>query len=71
VEPSSKLIELIKDIKGVSKVESKENSLIINTDADLRSEISKAIVQNDFPLIEMKVQEFSLDDIYMKYFKEG
>ena len=35
------------------------------------SEISKAVVQMDFPLIQMKIQEFSLDDIYMKYFKEN
>jgi len=56
---------------GVKKVEAKDNILQIGTDSDLRAAISKAVVQNDFPLIQMKVQEFSLDDIYMKYFREG
>ncbi|MBA7685605.1 Linearmycin resistance ATP-binding protein LnrL [subsurface metagenome] len=71
VQPTPKLIDAVKGIKGVIKVEAKDNILQIGTDSDLRAAISKAVVQNDFPLIQMKVQEFSLDDIYMKYFREG
>jgi len=71
VQPTPQLINTIKGIKGVKKVEAKDNILQIGTDSDLRAAISKAVVQNDFPLIQMKVQEFSLDDIYMKYFREG
>ena len=64
-------IDAIQKIKGVRDVSVQENLLLINTDADLRAKISKAVVQHDFPLIQMKVQQFSLDDIYMKYFKEA
>ena len=71
VQPTPQLIDAIKGIKGVIKVEAKDNLLQIGTASDLRAAISKAVVQNDFPLIQMKVQEFSLDDIYMKYFREG
>jgi len=71
VQPTPQLISAIKGIKGVKKVEAKDNLLQISTDSDLRAAISKAVVQSDFPLIQMKVQEFSLDDIYMKYFREG
>lgn len=71
VQPTPQLINAIKGIKGVKKVEAKDNILQIGTASDLRAAISKAVVQNDFPLIQMKVQEFSLDDIYMKYFREG
>ena len=70
-EPGPQLTDIIKGIKGVRTVEIKENSLFINTEGDLRAEISKAVVNNNFPLIQMRVQEFSLDDIYMKYFQEG
>jgi ABC-2 type transport system ATP-binding protein len=69
-EPGEELIKVLRGIKGVVSVEVKENVLSITTDADLRREISKAIVQNNYPLIQMKVQEFSLDDVYMKYFRE-
>ena len=70
-EPGEKLLEVIRGMKGVTGVEVKENVLLISTDADLRREVSKAIVQNNYPLIQMKIQEFSLDDIYMKYFHEA
>ena len=71
VKPGPQLVEAIKGINGVRNVEARDNILLVNTDSDLRAEIAKAVVQNDFPLIQVKVQEFSLDDIYMKYFREG
>ncbi|MCH8864330.1 MAG: ABC transporter ATP-binding protein [Chloroflexi bacterium] len=71
VEPNEALIKTVQTIKGVGDVQVEENRLLISTDTDLRAEISKAVVQMDFPLIQMKIQEFSLDDIYMKYFKEN
>jgi len=70
-EPSPQLVDIVKGITGVISVETKGNLLVISTDSDLRAKISKAVVQSNFPLIQMKVQEFSLDDIYMKYFHEG
>ncbi|GAH40906.1 unnamed protein product, partial [marine sediment metagenome] len=70
-EPSPQLVKVIKKIKGVSKVEAKDKVLRITTDTDLRAEISKAVVQSGVALIQVKIQEFSLDDIYMKYFHEG
>ena len=68
--PDEKLIKALQSIKGVVNVEAHENVLSISTDSDLRREVSKAIVQQNYPLIQMKVQEFSLDDVYMKYFRE-
>jgi ABC-2 type transport system ATP-binding protein len=70
-EPHPELVDIIKKIKGVIEAEARENALIVSTEADLRAEISKAVVQSGAPLVQMKVQEFSLDDIYMKYFKES
>jgi len=68
---SPRLIKALKEISGVRKVEAKGNLLQISADSDLRAEIAKVVVQSDIPLIEMKIQEFSVDDIYMKYFHEG
>mgnify|MGYP001065132884 CR=1 FL=1 len=70
VQPSPQLIDMVRKIKGVAKVETRHNTLVISADADLRAAISKVVVQQDFPLIQMTVQQFSLDDIYMKYFRE-
>jgi ABC-2 type transport system ATP-binding protein len=71
VQPTPELIDAVKKIKGVISVDRQENILLISTDADLRAEISKAVVQNNFPLIQMKIQEFSLDEVYMRYFRES
>jgi ABC-2 type transport system ATP-binding protein len=70
-EPSAGLVDILERIEGVGKVESRGNTLSITTDSDLRSKIAKAVVDSDAALVQMKVHEFSLDDIYMKYFKEG
>lgn len=70
-QPSPQIADIVRGIKGVVKVEAKDNVLLVSTDTDLRAEIAKVVVQNNIPLIQMKVQEFSLDDIYMKYFREG
>jgi ABC-2 type transport system ATP-binding protein len=70
-EPSPQLVEVIGKISGVNKVEAKGNLLQITTDSDLRAQISRVVVQSGVPLIQMKIHEFSLDEIYMKYFHEG
>ncbi len=64
------LVETIKQVSGVTKVETDSNRLLINADSDLRAEIAKIVVQSNIPLVEMKIHEFTLDDIYMKYFHE-
>jgi len=68
---SPQLVEVIGKIKGVRNVAAEGNFLHITTDSDLRAAISKAVVNSGAALIQMKVQEFSLDDIYKKYFQEG
>jgi len=70
-EPSAELVNILQKIKGVDKVEASDNTLRVSTNSDLRSKIAKAVVDSDASLVQMKVQEFSLDDIYMKYFKES
>ena len=70
-QPSPQLVEIIKGIGGVTEVETKGNVLLVSTDSDLRAEVARVVVESKFPLIEMKIQEFRLDDIYMKYFHEG
>jgi len=69
-QPTPQLIDIDNKVPGVRKVEAKGNLLLINADSDLRAEIAKVVVQNNIPLIQMNIQKFSLDDIYMKYFHE-
>jgi ABC-2 type transport system ATP-binding protein len=68
--PSPQAVKVIRKVEGVVKVEAKNNFLIVSTKTDLRPEIAKVMVQNGFPLVNMTIHGFTLDDIYMKYFKE-
>ncbi len=65
------LIDAIKRINGVNDVERSGDLLLINCMEDLRPQIAKAIVDNNGLLIQMKIQSYALEDIYMKYFGEG
>ena len=69
-EPAEGLADVLKGVKGVKSVDAEGKTYRVNADSDLRGEISKAVVNSGAALIEMKIQEFSLDDIYMKYFKD-
>ena len=70
-EITSELIDCIKRVKGVVNVEKVGDSLLVTCSEDLRAKIAKAIVDAKGLLVEMKVQSYALEDIYMKYFKEG
>ena len=70
-QPANNLVESIKNIKGVTNVETSGDLLLISCDKDLRPQIDRAIVDSDSLLIQMKIEEYGLEDIYMKYFREA
>jgi ABC-2 type transport system ATP-binding protein len=69
-KPTSKLVKAIKSIKGVNNVETSGDMLLITCDKDLRPQIARSIVDSDCLLVQMKIEQYVLDDVYMKYFRE-
>ncbi len=70
-EPASKLVKSIKSIRGVTSVESSGDLLLISCDQDLRRQIAKAATECGSLIVQMKIEEYGLDAIYMKYFREA
>ena len=70
-EITSAIIDAIKRLKGVLSMERSADLLSISCSKDLRPQIAKAIVDAGGLLVEMKIQSFALEDIYMKYFREA
>jgi len=70
-QTTPKLIESIRKVKGVTGVESRDDLLLVSCDEDLRRQIAKVVANSDSLLIQMKVEEYGLDDIYMNYFREA
>jgi ABC-2 type transport system ATP-binding protein len=70
-ESADRLIPVISEVEGVLNVESRDSRLRIFADRDLRSDISRIIIQNEISLVEIKIRESDLSDIYSKYFPTG
>ena len=70
VETTSALVNAIKRIDGVVGVERSGDLLLITCREDLRPQIAKTIVNNDGLLVQMKIESYALEDIYMRYFSE-
>ena len=67
-QQSDGLIESINGIEGVLNVESSGDLLLITCNDDLRPQVAKTIVNSDSLLIQMKIEEYGLEEIYKKYF---
>jgi ABC-2 type transport system ATP-binding protein len=70
-ETTPAIIKAIKQVDGVLSVESSDEVLHISCSRDLRPQVAKAIIDAGGLLVEMKIQSYALEDIYMKYFKEA
>jgi ABC-2 type transport system ATP-binding protein len=68
-EINQDIIEAIKAVRGVLNVERSEDVLSITCTEDLRRQISKAITDKNGLVLNMKQKSYSLEEIYMKYFK--
>ncbi len=67
----NKVVEKIKSIEGVKTVILTDNTIHIGTDVDLRQNISKIITNMEgIILTKMNIKDFSLEDVYLNYFKE-
>ena len=70
-EITSAIVDSIKRIDGVVAVERSGDLLLVSCQKDLGPQIAKAIVDNNGLLLQMKIQSYALEDIYMKYFTEA
>ena len=70
-EPLPELVNSIKKIEGVIGVEGSGGLLLIGCDKDLRPQIAKTIVDSNTLLVQMKIEEYGLEEIYLKYFRES
>lgn len=70
-QPDDKLANAIRGLSGVSNVEIDGKRLLVSCDEDIRAEISRVILDSGSLLLQMKIEEYSLDDIYLKYFRES
>lgn len=58
----------VRSLTGVQNVQAAGDTLIVETakDIDLRSEISRVVVEGGFGLLEQKSRDMSLEDVFLK-----
>jgi len=71
IEITSDIIDCLKKVKGVEGVDRSDDLLKVNCSKDLRPQIAKAVVDGGGSLVEMKIQSYALEEVYMKYFTEA
>ena len=70
-EITQEIIEGIRGVVGVLSVERSGDKLVVICNEDLRRQISRAIQDKGGLVVQMNQQSYSLEEIYLKYFKEG
>jgi ABC-2 type transport system ATP-binding protein len=64
------VINRVKTIKEVIETDVRENNLMVTARSDIRSELSRIMSLANLPVLQMKIFRLSLNDIYMKYFRD-
>jgi ABC-2 type transport system ATP-binding protein len=67
---NEKLLNSIQNMPGVLRVQRMEDIILVTCDQDIRSDIARAVLDNECMLSGLKIEEYDLQDIYMKYFSE-
>ncbi len=70
-EINQDIIDGIKSVVGVLNIERSGDNLNVTCTSDLRRQISRAIQDKNGLVLQMRQQNYALEDIYLKYFKEG
>jgi len=65
------LLDSIRRIEGVREVSSSADILSVKCDRDLRREISKVIVDSGTLPLQIRSRDYTLEEIYIRYFQRG
>ena len=66
----SDLLRKLKNMENVKSVELNDNLIELTCDEDIRPAISRLIIESNILLTRMNIKDSSLEEIYLKYFKE-
>jgi len=70
-EDVPEVLEAIKGIEGVKAVEKMGEMLRVRGVKDVRAELFRLIAQRGATILEMRGRDYTLEDIYLRYFQEG
>jgi len=70
-QPTDKLLENIRSIEGVVDINCVRDATVITASEDVSKQVENAVASTTGLKVQMKVEEFELEKVYMEYFKES
>ncbi len=68
---NGKLAESLEELDGVLNVTQTDDLLLVGCTHDIRADVARHVVESGASLLHLRMREFGLEDIYLKYFREG
>ena len=65
---SDDLITKLKSLEGVTQVEKRHDEIVLDTEPkdDIKDQVAKVVIENSAGLIELKENDFNLEDVFIK-----
>jgi len=63
--------KLLKGIAGVADVEREGSLSVVRATRDVRPDIAREVVAKGWALLHLRERDFGLEEIYLRYFREG
>ena len=63
------LLKALRQLEGVSEVDSSGSLLRLRCSRDLRAEVSRVVMESGSELLELRGRDYTLEEIYLKYFQ--
>jgi len=70
-EVDQDLIQEIKEVNAVTSVDQENGKLLVRMERNNAREVSKTIMKHGVIILMMKTKEYSLEEIFLKYFEMG
>lgn len=67
---SPQLLDSLKKIPGVLTVQKSGELLTISCDREVRPHVAQTIMENNSALLQLRHQDYTLEEIYLRYFRE-
>lgn len=65
------MLDALRKLKGVTAVERVNGSLVLHCSRDVRGDIARRVVGSGAALSQLRVRGHVLEEIYLRYFREG
>jgi hypothetical protein len=61
----------LRAINGVDEIERRSHGLFLRCTRDVRPEVVSLLVRKNLPLLQLRSEDPTLEEIYLKYFREA